>query len=77
MDTIGSFIWIIIFFDERFKYDDGARFLVYFGINAELFCEEFYKFVLWQLAFIESETTVLNWHGNDTIMKTQFHFMVF
>jgi hypothetical protein len=40
-----SFIWIIILFDAVFKYDDGANFLGYVGINAEQLCVEFCNFV--------------------------------
>jgi hypothetical protein len=33
-----SFIWIIIFFCETFKYGDVAMFWGYVGINAEQLC---------------------------------------
>jgi hypothetical protein len=36
-----SFIWIIILFDAVFKYDDGAKFWGYVGINAEPLFVEF------------------------------------
>jgi hypothetical protein len=43
--TYISFIWIIILFDAVFnKYDDGAKFWGYVGINAEPLCVEFCTF---------------------------------
>jgi hypothetical protein len=36
MDMSTSFIWIIIFFDEAFKYGDGAKFWGYVVTNAEI-----------------------------------------
>jgi hypothetical protein len=38
MDISKGFIWIIILFDEAFKYDDGVKFWGYVGMNPEPFC---------------------------------------
>jgi hypothetical protein len=43
--TYLCFIWIIVLFDAVFKYDDGAKFRGYVGINAEPLCVEFCNFV--------------------------------
>jgi hypothetical protein len=39
------YIWIIILFDEIFKYSDGANLWGYVGTNAEPLCVEFCNFV--------------------------------
>jgi hypothetical protein len=39
------FVWIIILFDEAFKYGNCAEFWVYAGTNAEQLCVEFCNFV--------------------------------
>jgi hypothetical protein len=41
MDIPTSLIWIIILFQEAFKYGDGVKFLGYVGTNAEPLCVEF------------------------------------
>jgi hypothetical protein len=38
MNIPTSFIWIIILFDEAFKYDEGVNFWGYVGTNAEPLC---------------------------------------
>jgi hypothetical protein len=38
IDIPTSFIWIIILFDEAFKYGDGAKFRGHASANAEPIC---------------------------------------
>jgi len=45
MDIPKSFIWMIILFDEAFKYGDGAKFWGYVGTNTEPLCVQFCNFV--------------------------------
>jgi hypothetical protein len=60
MDISTSFIWIIILFDAIFiKYDDGAKFLGYVGINAEHLCVEFCNFVQCHI-FVNYLTSAIN-----------------
>jgi hypothetical protein len=40
MENPTSFIWIIILFDEAFKYGEGAKFWSYIGTKAEPLCVE-------------------------------------
>jgi hypothetical protein len=44
-DIPTSFIWIIILFNNAFKYGDGATYWYYVRTTAELFCGEFCNFV--------------------------------
>jgi hypothetical protein len=45
MDMPTSFIWIIILFDEGFKYGDNAEIWGYVGTNMEPLCVELCNFV--------------------------------
>jgi hypothetical protein len=54
-----SFIWIVILFDAVFKYDDGAEFWGYVGINAEPLCVELCNFVQC-LTFVNYLTSAIN-----------------
>jgi hypothetical protein len=49
MDIFRSFIVIIIFFHEAFKYGDGAKFWGYVGTNAEfsdfVYCRNFVSYL--------------------------------
>jgi hypothetical protein len=45
MDISTSFIWIVIIFDEAFKYGVGAKFGSYVGTNADPVCVEFCNLV--------------------------------
>jgi hypothetical protein len=58
MDIPTSFIWIILF-DTVFKYDNGAKFLGYVGINTEPLCVEFCNFVQWNI-FVNYLTSAIN-----------------
>jgi hypothetical protein len=50
MDIPTSFTWIIILFDEVFKYgDDDEKFWSYVGTNAEPLCVEFLNSVKYHL----------------------------
>jgi hypothetical protein len=51
MDTPKSFTWIIILFDEVFKYGDGAKFWGYVGTNGEALYVEFCNVLVNYLAF--------------------------
>jgi hypothetical protein len=46
-------------FDAIFKYDDGAKFWGYVGINAEPLCVEFYNFVQCHI-FVDYLTSAIN-----------------
>jgi hypothetical protein len=45
MDIPTSFICIIIFINEDFKYGNVSKFLDYIGANADLLCAQFCNFV--------------------------------
>jgi hypothetical protein len=45
MDISATWIWIVILFDEAFKYDDGEKFWGYVGTSTELLCLEFCNFM--------------------------------
>jgi hypothetical protein len=59
MDIPTSFICIIILFDALYKYDDGAKFCGYVGINAEPLCVEFCNFVQ-RHTFVNYLTSAIN-----------------
>jgi hypothetical protein len=48
-----------LLFEEVFKYDDGAKFCGYVGINAEPFCVEFCNFVQCHI-FVNYLTSAIN-----------------
>jgi hypothetical protein len=54
-----SFIWIIVLFDAIFKYDDGAKFWGYVGINTEPLCAEVCNFVQSHI-FVNYLTSAIN-----------------
>jgi hypothetical protein len=45
MDIPTSFIWIIIYVERAFEYDEGAKFWGCVGSNAERLCLELCNFV--------------------------------
>jgi hypothetical protein len=76
-----SFILIIVFFDEAFKYDDCAKFWGYVGTNAEPVCVEFCNFMqchtfceVFKLLLFTLIQLFYNWHDNGIILKLPILF---